>query len=312
VEAAPTGDPSAAGAPATPAIATRPATFDEAKASLEQIAALLRRDPNDPIAAQALRDIQPSLDALNHLVARVAPKTGHVVSFYESAPGVIGLSESGPIGEAPLLGAYEAGQSKLDVFRSLSGAEPPRALVEALARANDAASAPSAGAPVAGLVSASSAPAHTARAPIPMLNGSQGPWYASNGCYEGGDAHACLPDWWNGGWAEANAKVSAINVASITGTFFVQGKYQGTIVNIDPIYAGQWLYWYRESPWHCTSSYDGNCLSADYSLTDQRWDILDATNQEFDWSYEFKWNCVRTLGDPVPPLESCLNPQTLQ
>ncbi|HEY2510259.1 MAG TPA: hypothetical protein VGI39_05365 [Polyangiaceae bacterium] len=299
---------------ATSPINTHPTTFEEASGSIAQIAALQQKDPNDRVAAQALRDMQPSLDALNHLVARIEPKAGHVVSFYESMPGVIGVSESGPTGEAKILGETEvAGQSKLDLYRKLAGTEPPALLVEAHTRATAQASLAFTERGTGGLVSASSEPSRPTAAGqrSPMLTGSQGPWYVSNGCYEGGDAHACLPDWWNGGWAEYNTKTSFINVAAITGTVYVQGKVQGSVVNLDPVLAGQWLYWYRESPWYCNPGAGGACYSSDYTITDQRWDILQATNQEFDWSYEARWNCMRTRWDAQPATapEFCPNPQ---
>jgi len=286
-------------------ISTHPATFQEANASIEQIAALQQKDPNDPIAAQALRDIQPSLDALNHLVARVTPKAGHVVSFYESVPGVIGVSEIGPAGEDRVLGGISE-QSMPDLYRKLAGAEPPTELLEAAKRAVPGAYDRSIDR-VGGLVSMPSPESGKSAGGLhPMLNASQGPWYVSNGCYEGGDSHACLPDWWNGGWAEYNTKTSFINVASITGTFYVKGSYQGTEVSLDPIYSGQWLYWYRQSGTYCTATYLGDCIGTDYYITDQRWDIVNATNQEFDWSYEARWNCAEFVwGTAYTP---CIKP----
>jgi hypothetical protein len=277
-----------------------PANFDEAKISLARIADLERSNPEDPRVLAALQAIQPSLDALNHLVARVEPKTGHVVSFYESAPGVIGVSESAPVHSERILTDVEV-TSFVALYRQLSGnGEPPAALVQAEARGRTARmSTPLGNAALGGLVEASAAGQSPPPAAAGALGGQEhvgttsealtagdGAYYVQN-CYEGGDAHGCFPDWWNGGWADARTKTSWINVAAITGTVYMQGTYEGTIVNIDPVLKGQWLYWYRESGTYKTDAYTWY----DWYVTEQRWDILYATGQEFDWSYEFRWSC---------------------
>jgi hypothetical protein len=312
--AAACGSPPASESEAPAPIDTHPATFEAARASLDRIKALQQTDPNDPVAAQAEHDIQASLDALNHLVARVEPQTGHVVSFYESTPGVIGVSESGPVGDKSLLADLHE-SSMLDLYRKVAGAEPPAALLDAALRAKPTAYDPTAlhlaAGPVSGSTSQPWQPAPPGKAKAMFESGQQ---YAANGCYSMGDVHACLPTWWNGGWAESNTKSSFINVASLTGTIYVQGKYQGQVVNVDPVFANQWLYWYRSSGTYCVETQGGNvdgweCIEADYYITDQRWDILYATNQEFDWSYEFRWSCYD--GDPTYPFsgtELCSNP----
>jgi hypothetical protein len=283
----------------TAEINVHPTSFEEAKESIEQIAALQRKDPQDARALSALQAILPSLDALNHLVARVQPKTGHVVSFYESAPGAISVSESGPIGEVPVLAGLGEQTAVDGLYRKLTrGAEPPTALVEAVKRAAAPAS-DSHSAEATGLVGANSpsdGPREHTGTVSQGLTTSDGQWYTANGCYHSGEAQGCLPDWWNGGWAEANTKTSFINVAALTGTVYLQGSYQGVVVSVGPIFDGQWLYFWRQSGLTCVATgkpggFYHPCWWKDYAITDQRWDIIGSTGQEFDWSYEYRWNC---------------------
>src|SRR5262249_7734482 len=59
-----------------------PTSLDEAGKSLDQIERLQKVDPE--AAERAMDSLRPRLDQLNHLIARVEPMPGHVVSFYET------------------------------------------------------------------------------------------------------------------------------------------------------------------------------------------------------------------------------------
>lgn len=69
-------------------------------------------------------------------LAEVELPSGAVVSFYETSPGSIAISEQFAIGENPV---PTIGRSAVDVYRSIAGDRPvPEALVAAQARAVEA------------------------------------------------------------------------------------------------------------------------------------------------------------------------------
>jgi hypothetical protein len=285
-------------------INVHPTNFDEAKASLALISDLQKNNPEDPRALAALQAIQPALDKLNHLVARVEPKQGHLVSFYESAPGIINVSESGPVGsDRVLTGRKET--SFVDLYGALAGgSEAPAALVEAEARrlaartspatqddhAPGAVVAPSPAVPPAHASGSVGGAQESTGTTSEALTANDAAYFVQN-CYRGGDYHACFPNWWNGGWADFHTKTSFFQTAAITGTVFVQGTYEGQVWFIDPVLKGQWGSWWAHSDSSTTCGWGLACGTWDYNIRHHRWDILWATNQEFDWSTEARWNC---------------------
>src|SRR3954467_3370967 len=67
------------------------------------------------------------------LLAEVKLASGAVVSFYETSPGSIAISEEFSIGENPVA---TIGRSAVDVYKSIAADRPvPEALVAAQARA---------------------------------------------------------------------------------------------------------------------------------------------------------------------------------
>jgi hypothetical protein len=296
-----------------------PATLDAAQVTINRLDQLQKRDP--AAAARAYQTLQPRLDALNHVVARVEPTAGHVVTFYESEPGVIGVGERAPIGSESILRAEDVnGHSVTDLYRTLAGgAEPPSTLVAAEARnvpqrlpelpANNDALL---GANVASSAAQALATASASRGPVvssegigsstEALTAADGPWWASNVCYKTGDARGCMPNWANGGWAQASAKTSFFQVAGFSGSVLsVRFQYEGTTKFTDPVFPGDWKswWWHSDSFWNCC--FICACGTQDYNRRLHRWDILNASGDGFHWTYSFKWSCGDTISCDATP-----------
>ena len=277
-------------------INVNPVTHEEASASLEQINAR----PGDPAAQLALERIQPALDRLNGLVARVEAEPGRIVSFYEPSPGQIMVSERGPMDGRRLLAEQEVkGQSVANLYRRLAGAEAPSALIAAQSRELEnlatgtadhqtigGQASPSASSPAArptgstDIVTASSA-----------LTGADGPWFEQNACFtttpQTADFSDCLPNWNNGGFAQASTKTSFFTVAPYAGSgVTVRMQYSSVTKFQDPVQTGQWLSW-----WFHSSTYN-TVQGPQYNVRTHRWDILNAVGDWFHWSYGFVWTCT--------------------
>jgi hypothetical protein len=270
---------------------TTPASLEEARETVLRIDDRLRANANDKDALLAISAIQPRLDALNHLVARVAPKPGHTVSFFETGNGSVVIKEAAPQGEASVLGATDVGDGSLvSIYRKLSGgAEPPEALVNAESHRNVGQRDDKVpGAPQGQWISTEDRIRST-----PQLNLDFGPGdgqlFANNYCYKGGDFHACQPNWWNGGWWNFNTKTSFMQMAPVYGgMLWVQYQYNGSFGFLDPVYQGQ--YW---TAWAWSSSYAGGSPNPyDFNIGNHAWTLIGAQGREFDWSFEARWTCI--------------------
>ncbi len=282
-------------------IDVNPASLEEARTSIAQIEARLRAHPQDARALQAVQALRPKLDELNHLVARVEATPGHVVSFYESEPGVIGVSESGPAGEARVLTAVDS-DSVVALYRRLAGgAEAPATLLAAEERENGACDGvhetqdP-------GQLGISDRLERPALATTPTgesigstqsaLTSSDGQWFAANGCWVRGDAHYCFPDWWNGGWADYTTKTSFFQLAPFAGgTVWVQFQYEGSTRFIEPTFQGEWRSWWWHSSAHWDCCFICACGTKKYDNRHHRWDLVEASGKGFHWSTEARWSC---------------------
>jgi len=270
-----------------------PASLSEATESLASIEHLMRAQADDPRALDALKKLQPHLDELNHLVARVETRPGHVVSFYESEPGVIGVVEAGPSGEQRVLSPSDLEQAPVPLYERLSGgAKAPKALVQADARArlgvdqHDAELKP-------GLVSRSDEVAHetadvasTAQA----LTAGDGQWFRDNVCFKTGDFRECHPNRSNGAWFEYNTRTSFMILAPYYAPTFINVnlKYQGVQRFLYPVYQGETLSfaWYSGINGCGFFSCNQNNVVANH-----RWDLLNAAGKSYHWTIAAKWGC---------------------
>jgi hypothetical protein len=294
--------------PESAPIDVHPASLDQAKASITQIEALLRANPQDARALAARRALLPRLDELNHLVARVETTPGHVVSFYETEPGVIGVAENGPRGEARVLTEADvAAPSIVELYQKLSGgAAAPQALYDAEEREKAAAEGEHAAGAAAGLKSTDAEAGPVADGASPAdgasrvdgvastssaLTYNDGPWFAANGCYHGGDARGCLPTWTNGGYLDAYTKSSFFEMAPFQGTVYVQFQYEGSTRFVDPVFEGGWSSWGWHSSSHWTCCFICACGTQDYDIRHHRWDVLEGAGKGYHWSWEARWTC---------------------
>lgn len=274
-------------------IDVEPATHDDASAALAQIDALLSDDPEDARALAALAAIQPRLDELNHLVARVSVAPGHEVSFYEARPGVIFTSESRPLGAARAVdtGTLAAG-TVADLYVRLAGddAAVPEALVAAQARAKDRVAAAPAGDPrqlARPLALSASADEPTAE----PLTSADGPWWSANVCYGSeADSKWCLPNWGGGAWAQQNAKTSASAVAPFAGNVVLRAQLGGSSVFTENVLQGNVREAWLNSSWDWDCGIFA-CSDWDFDVQSHRWDVLDASGDQFHWAAGFNWSC---------------------
>lgn len=287
-----------------------PQSLDEATDSMTIITRRLELNPQDSEALQALDALRPVLDRLNHLVARIEPVPGRVVSFYEPSPGMIGISELGPQEGERLLSPSDAKVSPLELYRRLTRAEPPARLVEAYERAlqgefSEARSELSGGAERMGSLASEPrldravppAAAEGARSVQQRLTAADGPWWAANACFTQGNFRGCNPNWGGGGYATANTKTSFFEIAPYSGDFLqVRFRYESSTKFTDAVFPGQWLGWWWHSSlesWPC--GFLIACGYQDYNIKNHRWDILQASNDGFHWTYSFKWTCGNTV-----------------
>jgi len=292
------------------AINLAPQTLDEATDSMSSISRRLEANPEDSEALQALEALRPVLDRLNHLVARVEPVPGHVVSFYEPSPGMIGISELGPREGKRLLRPEDARVSPLDLYRRLTQLDPPTGLIEAYERTlqgqfSEMAGELEGGAQRSGALESEERLGRDDLAPSQQgpgtlqqhLTSADGPWWAANACFTQGNLRGCHPNWGGGGYAYANTKTSFFEVAPYSGDFLqVRFRYESSTKFTDAVFPGQWLGWWWHSSlesWPC--GFLVACGYQDYNIKHHRWDILQASNDGFHWTYSFKWSCGNTL-----------------
>jgi hypothetical protein len=283
-------------------ISIQPASLDEAVVSLEQIDRLQQLDPE--AAQRVLRQMQPRLDQLNHLIARIEPMPGHIVSFYESEPGVIGISERGPSDGPRILKPGDLAAPISALYRQLaSGDEPPAALVAAERREQGRLASTDATGPACDTLTSpptevTAARDETVATTQQALTAADGAWWAANACFKSGDFRGCFPNWGGGGFASASAKTSFFQVAPFSGNAVsVRFQYEGSTSFTDPAFPGQWLgwWWHSDSFADCWCSPICACGSFDYNRRSHRWDIINASGDGFHWTHAFKWTCDGVL-----------------
>ncbi|WAS90836.1 hypothetical protein [Nannocystis punicea] len=284
-------DADATDLPLTAPIDVEPATHEAAAASLKQINALLDKDPADARALAALAAIQPKLDELNHLVARVNVAPGHEVGFYESETGVLITSESRPLGAPRALDvrALAAG-SMADEYRRLAGADAkvPEALVEAQALAEERLAArggqrkhelpaPSLAAADAGTVT--------------PLTAADGQWFTDNVCYGSeADFKTCLPNWGGGAYAYTDAKTSSATLAPYIGNVVLRAQYDGSTTFTQNVLQNAMREAWLNSPWDWDCGIFA-CSDWDYDEELHRWDANDASGDHFHFAAGFNSSC---------------------
>jgi hypothetical protein len=273
-----------------------PATFAEASESLASVERLMRVQKDDPRALDALEKLQPRLDELNHLVARVEASPGHVVSFYESEPGVIGVVEVGPQGEPRVLSASDLEEPLVPLYERLSGgAKAPQALVEANTRAN--LGVDQTGPELEpGLVSSSEQIAPRAgdenvgRVTQEWTEG-EGQLFRDTACFKSGDFKECHPNRSNGAWFELNTRTSFMVVAPYNAPTFINVnlKYNGAQRFLWPVYQGD----STNFAWHSAVNGCGffSC-NQNHVIANHRWDLFEADGKSYHWTVAGKWGCT--------------------
>lgn len=278
---------------------TNPATLEEARTALDRIDELQHQNPE--LANRLLAELKPRLDELNGLVARVEVAPQHFVSFYETQPGVLGISERAPKGTASALRSVDLSLAPAELYRRLAkGADAPAALIAAHERAVAAKR-------VAEALHADDHPASIdVAASVPedlvsrsdagqvqqALTEADGRWWRDNVCFKGGDFRGCFPNWGGHGYAKANAKTSFFQVAPYSGNFVtVQFMYEGSPKFADAIFPGEHGSWW----WH-SDSYSDCCIicacgTYDYNRRAHRWDILNGQGDGYHWTHAFRWTC---------------------
>jgi hypothetical protein len=274
-----------------------PESFEAAEATLARIDAMLEADPEDPLAWDALATLRPRLDELNHLVARIDVGPNHTVSFFEVEPGVLGVSESAPEGAALVLtDELAVGLSVTELYATLAHEPAPTSLVDAEAR--ELAAAIPAENESELLVLESAGPLDTSSelgaselgSTQLALTGAQGQYFRDTYCFDAGDLRGCYPNHWGARFAEASAKTSFFTVAPYSGNVSVRFRYSGETQFIDAVFSGEVRNWW----WHSASYRTNGYLPyspRDYRRRTHRWDILDASGDQFHWAFNFRWNC---------------------
>jgi hypothetical protein len=283
-------------------------TFDDVGPVFETISQQRQARPDDPIVRAAMQRLQTRLDELNHLVARVTTDSGHVVDFYEPSPGAIAFSESGPAGDLTrVLGDPEtANLPVLDLYRRLAKQEPPQALIDASTRTPLTDQRPQTadlGEPVASsaIDGRATAGADGVEQAVSPLTAADGIWYRvhGNGCFSDSvDFNVCRPNWANGGFASTVTKTSFFNIAPFAGNgVLVRMNYsnEGHLFAIG-VFNGEWRFFGARS----STYYDILQGGWDYVQRTHRYDILNATGDQFHWSAAFKWRCELHACDSEP------------
>ena len=126
------------------------------------------------------------------------------------------------------------------------------------------------------------------------LTAADGQYWRDWGCFVHGAGYAdvagCYPNWANGGYGQANTRTSFFVVAPFAGdAVSVRTQYQGKTQFQDPAFVGEWDGW-----WYHSSINTSRVTGPEYNIKTHRWDILQATGDQFHWSVAFKWNCSGT------------------
>jgi hypothetical protein len=288
-------------------INVNPASLNEATQMLRRIDELEKLNPQDPRPHEAFLRMQPKLDELNHLVARLEPKPGHFVSFYGPQKGVVIVTEAGPAKEKRLLGSPEVDSSTFaNLYRYFSkGAEPPEVLIRADEQEARAALAYGYNDPkVSHVVTSSPSPEGIAGqqqaggedigTSSEALTQGDGQFFADNFCFKSGDNFRCVLNWFNGGAADAPSKAS----------FFSYALFQGAQQSVVWSYSGQPYFILTISngevrtAWAHSAVYD-DCFAPilcamrewKYFWAPHRWEFLEASGKGSHWSWSFQWSC---------------------
>lgn len=273
-----------------------PTSHAEAAESLGRIRAALEANPQDASALQASAQIQTRLDELNHLVARLEPKPGYTIDFYEPMPGLMGVMEHCPSEAEALLTDAELHTPPLELYqRFANGAPAPAALLRAVARSGGGAqpnTSRNQRGQVAGGAQAGGGSEDTG---VHVLD--------AFACYSGDDYDGCRPSWTDGGWAQANAKTTGFRFQWGSGAPVIRYSWNGTDLMDQEVLGGFW-HWHYQNGTYSTCSSGSACDSYDYYIDTMRWDILDASGDSFGWSVRFDWNCIAPgAGSPWCPTE---------
>jgi hypothetical protein len=274
------------------ALDTHPATIEDAKATAALLEERLAANPNDSETLAAQGAFHARLDELDRLVARIEPRAGHVVSFFDVGNGAVAIEETRPKDEPSVMAGLET-SSPADVYRVLAGKEAPAAFAAFEPRLEGAKPAELAPGPAATSEEIEGSRAHAEG----LIGFPLGPAFT---CFTGGDFHSCQVPWSNGGYWDKNSKTSFFEILPLaplyvsftlsTGGGFFLSLAPNTVTNL-------WGY----SPSYRTTTCSGNiftgttCVTTqDYDIVNHDWEIVNATGVTFDWSTEFRWNCSYT------------------
>lgn len=116
------------------------------------------------------------------------------------------------------------------------------------------------------------------------LTEADGKWFRDNVCPKTGIFQFCNPNWWNGGWAAGYYKHSLFRVALFSGDMIiVNRKYNGTLYAVLPVFKGELMYYYQDSPWYWDCCAICACGTIDYDIGLHRWEIKYASGDGFHW-----------------------------
>ena len=275
-----------------------PASLDEAEDTLRHIDAMLDANPEDEEAWEMLEVLQPRLDELNHLVARIELAPGHTVRFYEVEPGMIGVSETSPKGEQPVLNDEEVmGMAVTDLYEHLALERAPSSLVAAQER-EDALAQVEEELLVEDLTLEELGELEQ-QVPTEVgsvqsaLTSSQGPYFQNNLCFTRGDFRGCYPNSGGNVFAQANAKTSFFTVAPYRGNVSVRFRYEGVTQFTDAVFSGQVRsFWWHSSSYRQHPSWWIGFNPRRYHRRTHRWEVRNASGDGFHWTHAFKWDCI--------------------
>ncbi|NOK04352.1 MULTISPECIES: hypothetical protein [Myxococcus] len=285
-----------------------PSSHAEARLAIMHIRDLYESDPS--AALDAAQKLSPKLDALNHLIARIEVAPKHFVDFYELQPDGILVSESGLLGDEPVLNDSElAAHSPLDLFRQLAGgAAPPESLVRAAAhRANsDDSHVPARAAVVPDAKSSEGVvPAYGEQHGDGLSTISQSPTSTTTSsllndfCYKSGDFVQCWMNVAGNGWASANSKSSFAKIeafGTVAGAWF---SYELSVNGSWSISPGYWRSFGAYSGSYSTCPPLVACGKFEHYIRNHRWDTFNNAGGGYHATLAFRWNCSYGLcGSP--------------
>jgi hypothetical protein len=251
---APPGDSSEEHSAPPATIDSHPATIEDAKITATMLEQRLAADPQDSEALAAQGPFHARLDELDHLVARIEPRAGYVVSFFDTgkaAPAALTTIESQH---------GDATAAELTPGPALaSGDDEPSSRIHAE------------GSNSAQFTCFSGGDFYTC----------QTPW-AGGGSWNKNAKTSFFQIYPFGSPYSTGAALYVQMSLSSGGGFLV------------PVTAGTVTHLWATSPTvvHETCFLGIICNSyTDYQINNHNWVLLDAAGVTFDWSTEFRWNC---------------------